>query len=297
MFKLTICFILQQVLFFTTFRKKILVLGAQTNQSLEAWTESLMARGRYAFALNEVREEFTRRTAMAVKSALKRLVDKGKILSVHKGYYLILPPQYAARGILPPSLFLDTFMRFLQRPYYVSLLNAAAYHGASHQQPQEFFVMTGFPVLRPTHKKGLKINYISIKDIPGSLLEQRKTEAGYLTISGAALTATDLVQYQNRIGGLSRAATVLAELAEVLTPASFTPELLAHAHTTSLQRLGYLLEYSCFQEPLAGALHRVMNQQGLNRLRTPLQASGGVRGYSSQNRWNVIVNTEIELDD
>lgn len=271
--------------------------AVQTHPSLQAWTETLLAWGRYGFALSELREEFGGQTDTALKFALRRLVDKGKIISVHKGYYLILPPQYAAKGILPPSLFLDAFMKFLQRPYYVSLLSAAAFHGAAHQQPQEFFVTTGFPVLRPTHKKGLKINYISIKHIPQPLTEQRKTEAGYLTISGAVLTATDLVQYENRIGGLSRAATVLAELAEVLTPASFTPELLAHAHTTSLQRLGYLLEYACFQEPLAGALHRVMERQGLSRLRIPLQASGEVRGYSSQNRWNVIVNTKIQLDD
>ena len=269
----------------------------QPKPSLEAWTETLLAKGKYGFGLNQVREVFDGQTEVATKFALKRLVDKGKIISLHKGYYLILPPQYAMKGILPTGLFLDAFMKFLNRPYYVSLLNAAAYHGASHQQPQEFFVMTSFPVLRPTAKKGLKINYISVKHIPQPLTEQRKTEAGYLTISGPALTATDLVQYENRIGGLSRAATVLYELAEVLTSASFSPELLAHAHTTSLQRLGYLLEYACLNQDMADALHLAMKQQGLNRLRIPLQTSGEVKGYSSQNRWNVIVNTEIELDD
>lgn len=271
--------------------------SAQTHQSLEEWTETLSARGRYGFALGEVRDDFGGRTDTAIKFALRRLVDKGKIVSVHKGYYLILPPQYVGREVLPPSLFLDAFMKFLQRPYYVSLLNAAAYHGASHQQPQEFFVTTNFPVLRPTHKRGLKINYISIKDIPDSLIEQRKTEVGYLAVSGPALTATDLVQYESRIGGLNRAATVLSELAEELTPASFSPVLLAHAHTTSLQRLGYLLEYACFNLPLANALYLAMDEQDLNRLRIPLQASGELKGYSSRNRWNVIVNTEIEIDD
>lgn len=273
------------------------MLAVQTHQSLEEWTETLLARGRYGFALSELREEFDEQTDIATKFALKRLVDKGKILSLHKGYYLILPPQYAAKGVLPPVLFLDAFMTFLERPYYVSLLNAAAYHGASHQQPQEFFVTTTFPVLRPTHKKGLKINYISIRDIPAILTEQLKTQAGYLTLSNPALTATDLVQFESRIGGLSRAATVLSELAEALTPASFSPVLLAHAHTTSLQRLGYLLEYVCFNLPLADALYLAMDKQDLNRLRIPLQASGEMKGYSSQNRWNVIVNTEIEIDD
>ena len=265
--------------------------------SLETWTETLLAVGKYGFSLSQARETFEGQTETAIKFALKRLVDKGKIISLHKGYYLILPPQYARKGILPPSLFLDEFMKFLDRPYYVSMLNAAAYHGASHQQPQEFFVMTRFPVLRPTMKKGLKINYISIKHLPEPLTEQRKTEVGYLTISGPALTATDLVQYENRIGGLNRAATVLSELGETLAPSSFGSELLAHTHTTTLQRLGYLLEYVCFSPSLADALHEAMETQKLKRRRIPLQPSGEVKGYSSQNRWNVIVNTEVEPDD
>jgi hypothetical protein len=69
----------------------------------------------------------------------------------------------------------------------------------------------------------MKINYISVKQIPVKLLEQRKTEAGYLTISNAALTATDLVQFEKRIGGLNRAATVLNELADVLQRVDFPP--------------------------------------------------------------------------
>lgn len=132
-------------------------------------------------------------TEIALKRALSRLSGKGKIISVYKGYYLILPPQYALKGILPPSLFLDAFFQFLERPYYVSLLSAAAYHGASHQQPQEYYIMTNFPAMRATQKKGLKINYISIDKISEKLLEKRKTEAGYLSISNPLLTAIDLV--------------------------------------------------------------------------------------------------------
>jgi hypothetical protein len=56
------------------------------------------------------------------------------------------------------------------------LLNATAFHGASHQQPQEYFVIANFPVLRPTQKKGLKINYVSIKEVPKSLKEKRKQQ-------------------------------------------------------------------------------------------------------------------------
>ncbi|NUO00413.1 MAG: hypothetical protein HUU01_07320 [Saprospiraceae bacterium] len=269
----------------------------KANLSLEKWVEHQLSQGKYGFALSVLRIFFDEQTEIALKFALKRLADKGKIVSVYKGYYLILPPQYASKGILPPSLFLDTLMKFLERPYYVALLNAAAYHGASHQQPQEYFVMTTFPVLRATCKKGIKINYVSVKHIPEKLLEQRKTEAGYLNISNAALTSTDLIQFEKRIGGLNRATTVLNELAEVLQPTDFNAELLEYAPATALQRLGYLLEFACGKSELADGLYDAMGKHPINFFRIPLKASGKTKGFSSENRWKVIVNTEIEIDE
>lgn len=269
----------------------------KANLSLEKWVEQQLSLGKYGFALADLRNEFDEQTETAIKFSLLRLAEKGKIVSVYKGYYLILPPQYSVKGILPPTLFLDAFMKFLGRPYYVGLLNAAAFHGASHQKPQEYFVMTNFPVLRATNKRGLKVNYISIKTIPERLLEQRKTEAGYLKISNPVLTATDLVQFEKRIGGLNRTSTVLNELVDAIQPGHFNASLLDFAPATALQRLGYLLEFICFKPELADALNLAMVNHSLSFYRIPLKASGATKGFSSDNRWNVIVNTEIEIDE
>lgn len=90
-------------------------------------------------------------------------------------------------------------MKFLVRPYYIGLLNAAAFYEATNQQPHEYFVFTNFPALRPTSKKGIKINYISKKEVPALFLEKRKTETGFINISNPALTAIDVVQFDKRI--------------------------------------------------------------------------------------------------
>jgi predicted transcriptional regulator of viral defense system len=265
--------------------------------SINQWLDNLLARGAYGFAKEALRQDIPDYSETAVKRALSRLSTKGKIVSLYKGYYLLLPPQYASKGILPPTLYLDAFMKHLQRPYYVGLLNAAAFHGASHQQPQEYFVMTVFPVLRSTQKKGLKVNYISIKEIPESLIEKRKTESGYLNISNAALTACDLIQFEKRVGGLNRVATVLNELTEVVKPTDFTRSLIKHTHVTALQRLGYLLESVCFNNALANNLYEVMKKEELSLFRIPLKASRSTKGFSSDNRWKVVVNTKIEIDE
>ncbi|MBK8349113.1 MAG: hypothetical protein IPL08_16415 [Saprospiraceae bacterium] len=273
-------------------------MSAKTaNQRLDVWADEQLAKGKYSFSLDTLREIFVGQSDTALKFALKRLTDKGKILSVYKGYYIIIPAQYLHKGLIPPTLFLDAFMKELERQYYLGLLNAAAFYDASHQQPQEFFVITSFPVLRPMVKKGLKINYISVRNFPDQLLEKRKTEAGYLNISNLGLTATDLIQFEKRIGGINRAATVINELSETMTSADFDAVLLANAPVTALQRLGYILEFVCSNQTLANALYDVVFNAGLKFYRIPLKASGKVAGFSSENRWQVIVNTEIDIDE
>lgn len=274
-----------------------LMLMKNNELQIGQWLDKVLARGSYSFAVQTLQQEMPQYSDIAIKSALGRFSSKGKIVSIYKGYYLLLPPQYSSKGVLPPQLYLDAFMRHLQRQYYVSLLSAAAFHGASHQQPQEYFVMTTFPVLRPTLKRGLKINYISIKELPELLTEQRKTQAGYLRISNAVLTATDLIQFEKRVGGLNRAATVLSELVEAIQPTDFSTVLLQHVPVTALQRLGYILEGICERKDLANALFEAMKLQKLNLFRIPLKAATASKGFSSDNRWKVIVNATIEIDE
>ena len=267
------------------------------NHRLESWVELQLSNGKYGFTLDALRQSFVEQSETAIKFALKRYVDKGKIISIFKGYYLIIPPQYAPRGILPPAIFLDSFMKFLERPYYLALLNAAAYHGAAHQQPQEFFVVTTSPVLRPTQRKGLKVNYISKKDIHEKLIEIKKTESGYLKISNPILSATDLIQFEKRVGGLNRVASVMNELAEAIKPEDFNDFLISVTPVTALQRLGYIMDKILDNKVLADALFLALGQVGSKLFRIPLKASASTKGFSLDERWKVIVNTEIEIDE
>lgn len=231
----------------------------------------------------------------ALRQRLTRTVAKGKIVSIYKGYYLIITPQYSARGILPPVLFIDGLMHYIRRPYYVSLLNAASFFGAAHQQPQEFFVCIGLPALRPTIRKKLKINYISKTDIIQDFLETRKTETGAVLISNPALTAVDLVHFDQRIGGLNRAATVLVELAEAIQPEQITGAFLKTLPVSAIQRLGFILEV-ILQQDIARHLYEVCQQESLEFFRVPLKKSGTKKGFQSNERWKVIINTKIESD-
>lgn len=283
--------------YFDTFMENLLQLETTRNNNyLLSWVEKQQSWGKYVFSLEQVKSDFPDISEQALILALTRLSTKGRVLSVYKGFYLIIPPEYTSRGLLPPMLFIDSLMKFVDKPYYVGLLSAAALYGAAHQQPQEFFVVTNSKQLT-THKKGLKINYITKKFIPEGLLEKRKTEFGYVNVSNPELTAADLVYYGNRIGGINRTASVLNELAEVMKPENITGELIETLTIPSIQRLGYILDVVLVQKTLADKLYSESQNQKKEFFRQPLKAGEEKTGFPTDDRWKIIINTDIEIDE
>lgn len=283
--------------FLGTFTETLLTLKtARNNNYLLSWVEKQQSWGKYVFSLVQVKADFPDLSESALKRALDRLSNKGRILSVYKGFYLIVPPEYASRGLLPPMLFIDSLMKYIHKPYYVGLLSAAALHGSAHQQPQEFFVVTDTKQIT-TIKKGLKINYITKKEIPENLLENRKTESGFVKVSSPELTAADIIYYNSRIGGINRAATVLSELAEVMKPEQITSELINTLTVPTIQRLGYLLELVLEQKKLSDKLYSESQKIKKKFFRQPLKAGIEKTGFPKNDRWKIIINTDIEIDE
>ncbi len=272
-------------------------MTAIPNIKIKDWIENHENRGRISFSLSQLLEENPEISEIAIRSALSRLSKKGKVVPIHKGFYLIISSEYALRGIIPPVQFIDDLMKYLNRSYYVGTISAAALYGAAHQAPQEFFVLTEYPVMRPTAKKGIKINYISRHTIAANLLNEKKTQSGYVKVSSEILTAIDLVQYQNRSGGLSRVATVLFELMEDINPDSFSDDLFDYSTTSALQRLGYLFEFELDNQLLADTLYKRTMEYGSRFQRIQLRQSVPYQGILPDNRWRVAVNIEIEMDD
>ena len=267
----------------------------KNEMKIATWIELLQSKGKLSFSVDKLRVDLIDYTPVAIKRSLQRLSEKGKIKSIYKGYYIIIPPQYSVMRILPPALFIDNLMKYLKRDYYVGLLTAAAYHGAAHQQPQEFFVVTDYPRIKSTIKNGVKLNYLSINKLPTELIEKKKTETGYINISNPALTAADLIQYEDKTGGINRAATIISELGDELRPEHFCKNLISHVQGRTLQRLGYILEYACENRELSDALFLQVGENKMYRI--PLKPSKEVKGFSSKNRWNIIENLKIEIDE
>jgi len=74
---------------------------------LLTWIEKQQSWGRYVFSLKQVRKDFPDFSEAAIILSLNRLSKKSRIISVYKGFYLIVPPEYSARGVLTPLNFID----------------------------------------------------------------------------------------------------------------------------------------------------------------------------------------------
>jgi predicted transcriptional regulator of viral defense system len=263
---------------------------------LLSWIEKQQSHGKYVFSLEQVKEDFPGQSEEAIIFAVFRLTRKNRIVSIYKGFYLIVPPEYAARGILPPITFIDDLMSFIGKPYYVGLLSAAALHGAAHQQPQEFFVVTTIKQLT-TRKKGIRINYFTRGTIPEILVEKRRTESGYVNVSSAELTAADLVSCHNRIGGLNRVCAVINELVESISPKKINKDLVDSISTATIQRLGIIFEKYVNRPDLAQKLLEVSQSKKRKFYLQPFKAGGEKKGFEIDYKWKIIINTSIDIDE
>ncbi len=260
------------------------------------WVNQQLALGKYSFTLTNLQDTMPEKSNNSIKLALKRLVDKNKIISVYKGFYIIIPPSYSNLGLLPPTMFMDELMKYLGRPYYISLLSAAALQGAAHQQPQIYFVCTTLPSIRDTNKRGIQIKYVSKRNFPKSHLIQKNTESGYVSLSDPILTCLDLINYHKTIGGLNRASTVINELSEEIIENDITVDILQLAPYADIQRLGYLWEYECDQIELANDLFKILKETLESLKNYKLNPSRKLQKQSVNNRWKINVNTNIEID-
>jgi predicted transcriptional regulator of viral defense system len=265
--------------------------------SLCEWIRDLEVHGINTFSFEKVRVTFPHASEQNLFNALYRLSVKKRIISVYKGFYVIIPPQYAAKGIVAPIYYVDQLMEHIGKPYYISLLNAAEQFGAAHQRSQRFSVMTVYPSANVSKAKNNILDWVYRKDIPDQFLQTKNSETGTVRFSNPELTAIDLIQYEKHVGGLSRAATVLEELAEQTDFSKVSNELFDYTSVATIQRLGFILERILEQNRQANILYEQLRNYGKRLNYVPLSTRSASKNTERNTHWKIYINTEIETDD
>ena len=264
--------------------------------TIRDWIHQREIQGLATFTTEDVTEAFPNLDIQLLRNNLYRAGKAGLITQPYRGFYVIIPPHYAAKGVVPPVYYIDQLMSCLKKPYYIGLLSAAEMLGAAHQRPQYFSVMTTFPQLHTQKQTILDWNYRA--SINESLLQTRNSETGTVRFSSPELTALDLVQYEQHIGGLSRAATIIEELSEQTDWKDAAQNgLIAQTTLATVQRLGYILENVLQNQEQADALYTELRNATPKLNRFPLSSRKSADSAEIDKRWSILINTEIEIDE
>jgi predicted transcriptional regulator of viral defense system len=262
--------------------------------NISDWIHSREIRGKATFSIVDVKDAFAERPSKSINTELSRQVSRGRVQSVYRGFYVIVPVQYQLKGVIPPAYYVDGLMEYVGKPYYLGLLSAASMHGATHQRAMKTQVMTVVPRIKVSGKNSL-LDWNYRQEIPEAFVMKKNAEIGTLRYSGPELTAVDLVQFASHVGGYQRVATVLAELMDSVDMGK-VDELLPFTTVATVQRLGYLLECVLSRQDQADALFQVLKMQGSwNSIL--LNNDQARREEVPANRWHVNGNIDIEVDD
>jgi predicted transcriptional regulator of viral defense system len=230
----------------------------------------------------------TGQSPAVLRNSLARLMHQGRIFSPARSFYVVVPPEYHGRKTPPAEWFIDAMMRHLGRSYYVGFLNAAALHGASHQAPQTFRVVTSRHLRnRDIHR--VRLRFTVSKQVDQMPTERRTVHTGYMTIAARETTVADLAWQPKLGGGLSNVATILREIGE-LDGEQLARIAPLHNRATA-RRLGWLLER--FRPDVDTHWLRVVAEVDRG---DPSALVPGRPGGHKDRTWNVRVNAAVEPD-
>lgn len=256
------------------------------------YIRSLRSNGKYAFTIDDLVRDISK-PLRNIRKDLDRLRDKGAIINIRKGFFTIIPDEYKNMGVIPVEFYIDELMKYLNKNYYVGLYSAAMFHGAAHQQPQEFYVISEKPKPKSIANDVISINFTEKRNFPSFGIEKKKTDAGYFTISSKELTFLDLIYCEQAMRGFNRIISILEELSEDIQLAKMRQVVKNDFPLSVLQRAGYITETILDNAKLAAVFETTLAK---SNPRTKLLSSSGVKDGEKNEKWNLIINTEIESD-
>lgn len=269
--------------------------------TFQSFTDSQLGQGRGYFTKPEALEK-TSLSARAFQSAVSRLSRKERLVSPRRGFYLIVRPEDRSLGAPDPARWIDPLMNYLGIDYRISLLRAAAFHGAAHQAAMVF------QVIAPRQLPDIEIGRQRVEFLFQSpsvfarvnrsqWLAQLETDAGFARISGVELTLLDLCRYVHPSGGINAAAQAIHDLGKKAN-ASVLAKAAGLYENSAVRRLGYLLE-SFGHSRQAAALRpfaaRAKSFKALDPSVKPIVP--GLAAPEERNAaWKLTINVPVEID-
>ncbi len=268
---------------------------------LDHYLDELLAHGRAWFSREEASDALGM-SAEAFIAAANRLTKKQRLASPRRGFYLILRPEDRVAGAPDPVRWIDPLMKYLDLDYRISLLRAAAFHGASHQAAMVFQVVVpkqlrGFAIGRHRLQFIYQAPAAFAKTNLPDWLSQMKSEAGLAKAAGVELTLLDCARYFHKAAGINGVAQIAKDIGAKADPRKLAKAAMAYENA-AVRRLGYLLEragHARRAKALEPFARKAKSMKPLDPSAKPLTESLAEL-YEKDAKWMLVINEPVEID-
>lgn len=260
------------------------------HENMQSYLDDLLSKGELIFSKKDA-VSVLQITDAAFRNSINRKKKAKKIMRLMKGFYLIIPAEYQKLGSVPPELFIDDLMQYLGINYYVALISAASFYGATHQASQKLQIMVEKPIKNISTGRAT-IEFLTNKKLSLTPTNQFKTDRGDINVSTAEATCFELLKYIRQSGNLNYIITLLQEISAELNQKKLC-DIAKNYSLISIQRLGYLfdlLEQDKISIVLQDYLkiHKPLFYEYLN----PNAKKQGIKNK----KWHLIINDRVESD-
>jgi len=249
-----------------------------------------LARGVNAMSTSEI-ATLIGSTPLQVPQRLAAPMQRLEWISPARGLYIPVAPENRGRGGPPATEFIAALAAHFGIDYYIGWLSAAATYGAAHQAPQVTHIATsGLVRDRQIGRARLRFHRrVSIADLP---INERHARASRYHVSTPEVTAFDIATDLAFAGGVSNAATVIADLAEETGLDDDALVAIAlYFNGAAARRVGWIVEQ--FTDHRLDALNECCSN--LSAKPSLLHPTGSPSG-SLNKRWNLRINQKIEVE-
>jgi len=269
--------------------------------SLDHYLDELLARGRAWFSRAEALDALGL-SAEAFIAAASRLAKKQRLASPRRGFYLILRPEDRVAGAPDPVRWIDPLMKYLDLDYRISLLRAAAFHGASHQAAMVFQVVVprqlrafdiGRHRLQFIYQAPVAFARTNLPD----WLAQIKSEAGFAKVASVELTLLDCARYFHKAAGINGVAQIAKDIGAKADPRKLAKAAMAYENA-AVRRLGYLLDragHARQAKALEPFARKAKSMKPLDPSVKPLIESLAEL-CEKDAKWMLVINEPVEID-
>lgn len=269
--------------------------------SLEQFVDDRLAHGRAYFSREEVQAALELKPE-ALAAAITRLIKKHRLANPRHGFYLILRPEDQIAGAPDPAGWIDPLMKHQGLEYRISLLRAAAFHGASHQAAMVF------QVVAPKQLRDFEIGRHRLQFLyqaPKAFarvnqpdqLDQMKSDAGFAKVAGVELTLLDCARYFHKAAGINGVAQIVKDIGAKADPRALAKAGAAYENS-SVRRLGYLLDRTGHvrqAKALEPFVKKAKTALPLDPSIKPLIES--LADFHERNvKWKLLINEPLEID-